>query len=219
MSMHDSEARDYSADRLRMVETQLRERGIHDERVLNAMLGIPRHEFVPEESRTKAYGDHPIPIGEVQTISQPFIIAVSLQALGLNGNETVLEVSTGSGYQTALLAALARWVFSIERYTTLASGAKEVLTKLGLSNVKVIVGDGSHGLREFAPFDAIVVSAAAPRIPRSLLDQLSDTGRMVIPVGPPHTQELQLVRKANGQVAVQTIEGCRFVPLIGVEGY
>jgi protein-L-isoaspartate(D-aspartate) O-methyltransferase len=206
-------------DRRRMVESQLRGRGILDERVLKAMLQIPRHEFVPEEFLAKAYADHPIPIGENQTISQPFIIAVSLQALALTGSESVLEVGTGSGYQTALLAVLASTVYSIERYATLAGGAETVLEKLGISNVKVIVGDGSNGLREFAPFDAILVSAAAPSIPRSLLEQLSENGRMVIPVGPPHAQELQLVRKVNDQVTVKTLEGCRFVPLIGAEGY
>lgn len=202
-----------------MLESQLRNRGIHDERVLNAMMQIPRHEFVPAEFLEKAYGDHPIPIGEDQTISQPFIIAVSLQALALTGTESVLEVGTGSGYQTALLSLLAREVFSIERYATLARGAGTILAKLGLDNLRVIVGDGSHGLREFAPYDAIVVSAAAPSVPRSLLDQLSEQGKMVIPVGPPHAQELLLVRKLDGQHIVRTIEGCRFVPLIGGEGY
>jgi protein-L-isoaspartate(D-aspartate) O-methyltransferase len=210
---------EYSAERSRMVQTQLRDRGIRDERVLNAMLRIPRHEFVPEDLRSKAYADHPIPIAENQTISQPFIIAVSLQALALAGNESVLEIGTGSGYQTALLAMLSRTVFSIERHRTLASCAEKVLSKLELGNVRIMVGDGSSGLPQFAPYDAIVVSAAAPSIPRSLLDQLSDVGRIVIPVGPPHAQELQLVRKLNGQLVSQVIEGCRFVPLIGVEGY
>jgi protein-L-isoaspartate(D-aspartate) O-methyltransferase len=219
MSSHENEPLDYSAERSRMVQTQLWERGIRDERVLNAMLRIPRHEFVPEDFRSQAYADHPIPIAENQTISQPFIIAVSLQALTLTGSESVLEVGTGSGYQTALLAMLSRVVFSIERHFTLASGADKILSKLELGNVRIMVGDGSSGLREFAPYDAIVVSAAAPSIPRSLLDQLSDVGRFVIPVGPPHAQELQLVRKLNGQLASHVIEGCRFVPLIGVEGY
>src|SRR5262249_26247389 len=215
----DGSADRFAVERTRMLESQLRNRGIHDERVLNAMMQIPRHEFVPAEFLEKAYGDHPIPIGEDQTISQPFIIAVSLQALALTGTESVLEVGTGSGYQTALLSLLAREVFSIERYATLARGAGTILAKLGLDNLRVIVGDGSHGLREFAPYDAIVVSAAAPSVPRSLLDQLSEQGKMVIPVGPPHAQELLLVRKLDGQHIVRTIEGCRFVPLIGGEGY
>jgi len=202
-----------------MIESQLRNRGIRDERVLNAMLQVPRHEFVAEEHQAEAYADHPIPIAENQTISQPFIIALSLEALALNGSERVLEVGTGSGYQTALLAVLAREVFSIERHHVLARGAEAILTKLGFVNVGIVVGDGSNGLPQFAPFDAILVSAAAPSIPGSLLGQLAEHGRMVIPVGPPYTQELQLVRKRNGEVRVEVIEGCRFVPLIGAEGY
>ena len=209
----------YFAERRRMVESQLRNRGIHDERVLEAMLRIPRHEFVSEDYKSQAYADHPIPIGENQTISQPFIVAVSLQALGLQGGKSVLEVGTGSGYQTALLAVLARAVYSVERHSALTQSAETTLGRLGLSNVKLVVGDGSYGLREFAPYDAILVSAAAPAIPRSLFDQLADDGRMVIPVGPQHSQELQLVRKRAGQPVINVIEGCRFVPLIGAEGY
>jgi len=209
----------YFAERRRMVESQLRNRGIHDQRVLEAMLRIPRHEFVSEDYKSQAYADHPIPIGENQTISQPFIVAVSLQALGLQGGESVLEVGTGSGYQTALLAVLARAVYTVERHSALAQSAEATLDRLGLSNVKLVVGDGSYGLREFAPYDAILVSAAAPAIPRSLFDQLADDGRMVIPVGPQHSQELQLVRKRAGQPVINVIEGCRFVPLIGAEGY
>ncbi len=209
----------YARDRRHMVETQLYNRGIRDERILAAMRRIPRHEFVPQDLRSQAYGDHPIPIGENQTISQPFIIARSLAALSLDGSESVLEVGTGSGYQTALLATLSRIVYSIERYATLARGAETILMRLGLDNVEVVVGDGSNGLREFAPFDAIVVSAAAPSVPQSLLDQLSHEGRMVVPVGPPQAQELQLVRKQNGNAVVEVLEGCRFVPLIGSEGY
>ena len=209
----------YFAKRAQMVELQLRERGIHDERVLEAMLRIPRHEFVPEEYRSQAYEDHPIPIREGQTISQPFIIAVSLQALALKRTESVLEVGTGSGYQTALLAVLARVVYSVERHVTLARGADEILGRLGINNAKVIVGDGSRGLAEYAPFDTILVSAAAPSVPRSLFDQLSESGRIVIPVGPPHAQELQLVRKYNGGRSVEVLEGCRFVPLLGDEAY
>src|SRR5438874_9875149 len=210
---------DFANERKHMVESQLRKRGIHDERVLDAMARTPRHYFVPEEYRSQAYGDHPIPISENQTISQPFIVAVSLQALALTGSESVLEVGTGSGYQTALLAVLAPSVYSIERYSTLADGAETVLRSMGLQNVKVVVGDGSHGLREFAPYDAILVSAAAPSVPQSLLEQLGEQGRMVIPVGPAHAQELQLIRKQDGRPVAQTLEGCRFVPLIGAEGY
>jgi protein-L-isoaspartate(D-aspartate) O-methyltransferase len=220
MSILDiAESDPYFVERRLMVESQLQNRGIHDERVLEAMLRIPRHQFVSEDYKSQAYADHPIPIGENQTISQPFIVAVSLQALGLQGGESLLEVGTGSGYQTALLAVLARAVYSIERHAALAQGAEATLERLGLNNVKLVVGDGSHGLRESAPYDAILVSAAAPGIPRSLFDQLAEDGRMVIPVGPQHSQELQLVRKRAGQPIINVIEGCRFVPLIGAEGY
>jgi len=220
MSILDAAELDsYFEERRLMVESQLRNRGIRDERVLEAMLRIPRHEFVADEYKSQAYEDHPIPIAESQTISQPFIVAVSLQGLGLRGTESVLEVGTGSGYQTALLAVLAREVYSIERHAALAQSAEAVLAKLGLSNVKIVVGDGSHGLPEFAPYNEILVSAAAPAIPQSLFDQLADEGRMVIPVGPPHSQELQLLRKREGRAVVDVIEGCRFVPLIGAEGY
>lgn len=218
-ALETAEQQPYFFERRQMVESQLRNRGIHDERVLDAMLRVPRHEFVAAEYQSLAYADHPIPIGSNQTISQPFIVAVSLQALALTGSESVLEVGTGSGYQTALLAVLARAVYSIERYATLAHSAETILTRLGLNNVKVVVGDGSHGLPEFAPYDSILVSAAAPSVPKSLLDQMSNTGRMVIPVGPPHAQELMLVRKHEGQLVTETLEGCRFVPLIGAEGY
>jgi protein-L-isoaspartate(D-aspartate) O-methyltransferase len=221
MSSIDSsgETDQYSGERRGMVERQLRNRGICDQRVLDAMQRIPRHEFVPEEFSSQAYGDHPIPIGESQTISQPFIVAVSLQALALNGHESVLEVGTGSGYQTALLSVLARFVYSIERIPSLARDGEITLAKLGVKNVKVVVGDGSRGLPEFAPYDAILVSAAAPSLPQALVDQLSEGGRMVIPIGPQHAQELQLVRKLDGKVVAQVLEGCRFVPLIGAEGY
>jgi len=209
----------FERERAAMVEQQLRDRGIRDQRVLDAMLRVPRHEFVLPEYRSQAYEDHPIPIGEDQTISQPFIIAVSLQALELQGTESALEVGTGSGYQTALLAELARQVYSVERHESLAHSAATILAQLGFNNVKVVVGDGSYGLQEHAPFDAIIVSAAAPSVPTSLFDQMAENGRMVIPVGPPHAQELQLVRKQNGQPVIEVLEGCRFVPLVGAEGY
>ena len=215
ISNHDG----YAGERLSMVETQLRRRGIHDRRVLDAMLRVPRHEFVPQSYRAQAYEDHPIPIGEEQTISQPFIVAASLQALAFVGSESVLEVGTGSGYQTALLALLAATVYSIERHPSLAKGAETILARFGFNNVHIAVGDGSQGWRAHAPYDAMLVSAAAPSLPQSLLEQLSETGRMVIPVGMPHKQELQLVRKSGGEYTVEMIEGCRFVPLIGAEGY
>jgi protein-L-isoaspartate(D-aspartate) O-methyltransferase len=202
-----------------MVEQQLRKRGIRDMRVLEAMFQVPRHEFVPDEFQAQAYEDHPLPIGKEQTISQPLIIAISLQALALSGSERVLEVGTGSGYQTALLARLARQVYSVERHPELAETAERSLRVLGFENVQVSIRDGSQGWREHSPYDAILVSAAAPLVPRSLIEQLAEGGRMVIPVGPPHTQELLLVRRNDGTTTTETVDGCRFVPLVGAEGY
>jgi protein-L-isoaspartate(D-aspartate) O-methyltransferase len=209
----------FLAQRRSMVESQLRARGIRDERVLAAMFRVPRHEFVSAEHRDQVYEDHPIPIGEGQTLSQPYIVAVMLEALALDPSDTVLEIGTGSGYQTALLAELAKQVYSVERHASLAHDARATLARLGYSNVEVALGDGSHGLAERAPFDAIVVSAAAPQIPPPLFEQMREGGRMVIPVGPAHAQELQLVRKQAGKLIVANLEGCRFVPLIGSEGY
>jgi len=214
-----SQAEQFAAQRQRMVEQQLRARGIRDERVLGAMACVPREEFVAEEFRDQAYEDHPIPIAEGQTVSQPFIVALMLEALALDPSDTVLEIGTGSGYETALLCELTRQVYSVERHASLAHAAQAILARLGYTNVTVSVGDGSQGLSERAPFDAIVVSAAAPQIPQSLFEQLREGGRMVIPVGPAHAQELQLVRKQDGRAAVINLEGCRFVPLIGGEGY
>jgi protein-L-isoaspartate(D-aspartate) O-methyltransferase len=209
----------YLAARHSMVEKQLRRRGIRDERVLNAMLEVPRHEFVPDLYRAQAYEDHPIPINEDQTVSQPFIVAVGLQALELNGTESVLEVGTGSGYQTALLALLARNVYTIERHESLARMAEATLQRLGVTNINVAVGDGSRGWREHSPYDAVLVSAAAPGIPQSLVEQLSARGRMVIPVGTQYKQELQLIRKRDAEYSAETLEACRFVPLLGTEGF
>jgi len=209
----------FASDRQRMVEYQLRGRGIRDERVLDAMARVPRHEFVPERFHAQAYEDHPIPIGYGQTISQPYIVALMLEALALEPTDKVLEIGTGSGYQTALLAELAASVYSIERHAGLAQNAERVLAKLGYTNIVVLVGDGSEGLPQHAPFDAIIVSAAAPELPPTLVEQLRDGGRMVIPVGPAHAQELQLVQKQLGQVLVSYLEGCRFVPLITGQGY
>ncbi len=217
--MNFAESASYDEQRREMVEQQLRRRGIHDNRVLKAMLQVPRHEFISEEFRAQAYQDHPLPIGKEQTISQPLIIAISLQALTLSGAESVLEVGTGSGYQTALLARLARQVFSVERHPELAEMAERTLHELDFNNVQVSVRDGSQGWKEHSPYDAILVSAAAPSIPRSLLEQLADGGRMVIPVGPPHAQELLLVRRNGATTTTETVDGCRFVPLVGAEGY
>jgi protein-L-isoaspartate(D-aspartate) O-methyltransferase len=209
----------YLAVRQQMVETQLRARDIRDERVLGAMGEVPRHEFVGREYSNEAYADHPIPIGNGQTISQPYIVALTLQALSLRPADKVLEIGTGSGYQTAALTLLASQVYSNERHPGLASRAQETLSRLGYSNVAISVADGTNGWAEFAPFDAIVVSAAAPEIPRPLFEQLREGGRMVIPVGPAEAQRLQLVGKVNGQPVVKVLQGCRFVPLVGEHGY
>jgi protein-L-isoaspartate(D-aspartate) O-methyltransferase len=209
----------FIAERQNMVALQLRARGIHDERVLDAMSRVPRHEFVAERFQDRAYDDHPIPIAEGQTISQPYIVAFMLESLAIEPNSKVLEVGTGSGYQTALLAELASHVSSIERIPRLAQEAQTTLARLGYNNVNIIVGDGSQGWPDVAPFDAIIVAAAAPRVPSALFEQLAENGRMVIPVGPPEAQELLLIRKLNGRSLSQRLEGCRFVPLIGAQGY
>jgi protein-L-isoaspartate(D-aspartate) O-methyltransferase len=209
----------FTAQRRTMVESQLRARGIRDERVLAAMSRVPRHEFVALDYREQVYEDHPIPIGEGQTISQPYIVAIMLQALTLDSSDVVLEVGTGSGYLTALLAELTRRVYSVERHASLARTAQATLARVGYTNVEVLVGDGGNGLPDRAPFDAVIVSAAAPQIPPPLFEQLREGGRLIVPVGPPQAQELQLVRKHGGQPVVSSMEGCRFVPLIGSAGY
>lgn len=205
--------------RRRMVESQLRNRGIADERVLDAMLRVPRHEFVPEPYRQQAYEDHPLPIGEGQTISQPYIVGSMLAALALAPTDKVLEVGTGSGYVTALLAELAAQVISVERHATLAAEAQRTLDALGYRNVKVVVGDGTQGFPLEAPYDAITVAAAAPALPPALLAQLSEGGRMIIPVGQPDNQLLHLIRMQGGEPEIYLREACRFVPLVaGVDG-
>ena len=205
--------------RQRMVDAQFRARGICDERVLDAMLRVPRHEFAPERYRDQAYEDHPLPIGEGQTISQPYIVARMLEALALKPTDKVLEVGTGSGYLTSLLAELAAQVYSVERHAALADAARDLLARMGYSNVRVIVGDGRQGYIEGASYDAIIVSAAASDVPRALLEQLGEGGRMIIPVGPADSQQLQLIRMVNGQPRTSLHELCRFVPLVAEEGY
>ena len=197
-----------------MVESQLRVRGISDPRVLDAMLRVPRHEFVLAPYRAQAYEDHPLPIGDDQTISQPYIVAIMLEYLQLMPTDKVLEVGTGSGYATALLAELAAEVFSIERHPALAEKARDVLNKIGYKNVQVLAGDGTLGLPAYAPFDAILVSAAAPDLPQPLIAQLSHSGRMIIPVGTDDSQQLQFIRMVDGNPVVTSRELVRFVPLV-----
>lgn len=197
-----------------MVRTQLAERGISDLRVLKAMRSVPRHEFVPEKFRDCAYDDSPLPIGEGQTISQPYIVAAMLEHLELRPTDRALEVGTGSGYSTALLSVLCAEVFSVERHAALAISSEERLRRLKYTNVRVRLGDGSLGWSEHAPFDAILVSAAAAEVPRALFDQLAEGGRMIVPVGPATSQELRLIRKVGSQPETTLFEGCRFVPLV-----
>jgi protein-L-isoaspartate(D-aspartate) O-methyltransferase len=206
--------RDWGSLRALMVEHQIRRRGIRDSRVLQAFLRVPRHLFVPPEYREEAYEDRAVPIGEQQTISQPYMVALMTEAVALTGTERVLEVGTGSGYQAAILSMLCAEVFTVERRPALAARAGRVLAELGIGNFTLAVGDGAHGYPEAAPFDAIVVTAAARAIPTSLRGQLAEGGRMVIPVGTSGYQDLLLARKSGGMLVTQTIERCVFVPLV-----
>ena len=210
---------DYAIARERMVAEQLRGRGIRDERVLAAMARIPRHRFVEEALASRAYGDSALPIGEGQSISQPYMVALMSVALGLRGGERVLEVGTGSGYQTAVLAELAEKVFSVERVRALAERAQHRLGEFGYYNTRIRVGDGSLGWAEEGPFDAILVTAGAPRIPEALAAQLAPGGRLVVPVGPEAGQVLRrIVHRVDGQT-VEDLTGCTFVKLVGEGGW
>jgi protein-L-isoaspartate(D-aspartate) O-methyltransferase len=205
--------------RERMVETQIAARGVHDERVLDAMRKVPRHLFVDEALRDQAYSDHPLPIAEKQTISQPYIVALMTESLELAGTEKVLEIGTGSGYQSAILAELADRVFSIERYPDLGYRANAILRKLGYKNVIVRVGDGSLGWVDDAPFDGVIVTAGTPKIPQPLIDQLAMGGRLVVPVGDRFAQDLILVRRAPEGIKKTNLGGVRFVDLVGKWGW
>ena len=208
--------------RKKMVDSQLRSRGVRDERILRAMEKIPRHLFVEEGLRDQAYSDHPLPIGERQTISQPYMVALMTEALSLGGTEKVLEVGTGSGYQAAVLAELADRVFSIERIAKMADRARRILGALRYSNVLIKVGDGTYGWKDEAPFDGIIVTAGAPKVPETLVAQLAVGGRQVIPVGDRFTQTLfRVVRRSEdpGDVEKEDLGGCRFVDLIGDHGW
>ncbi len=214
-----AEPEEFEEQRRVMVNEQIRERGIASPRVLEAMLTVPRHEFVPEDVLAEAYMDHPLPIGEGQTISQPYMVAAMLEALELTGSQRVLEVGTGSGYQAALLSLLAAEVHTVESQTSLAAAAAFRLARRGYSNVQVHAGDGSLGWPQAAPFDAIVVSAAAPQVPPPLVEQLAEGGRLVIPVGPADNQKLLQMRKAGGETTSRVLHYCRFVPLRGRHGW
>jgi protein-L-isoaspartate(D-aspartate) O-methyltransferase len=210
---------DFAKQRAAMVERQLRRRGIGDERVLETMAAVPRDRFVPDSERRRSYNDSALPIGYGQTISQPWIVAAIGQALELTGTERVLEVGTGSGYSTAVLAKLAAEVYSIERHPELAAKAAAALAEIGVGNVEVIVGDGSRGLPEEAPFEGTAVHATAPAPPPTLLSQLADGGRLVVPVAAERADLLTRYRRRGDQFEQEVIGPCRFVPLIGDEGY
>ena len=205
--------------RARMAQEQLKARGITDERLLAAFRKIPRHRFVPAEFQQEAYADHPLPIGAGQTISQPYIVALMIHHLRLQGHERVLEIGTGSGYQTAILAEVALDVYSIERIPELLLAVRRRLEELGCLNVHLTPGNGSLGWPEHAPYDAILVSAAAPEIPAPLLAQLADGGRMVLPIGSHESQMLVEVHKRYGLLDQKEIAGCVFVPLLGQYGW
>ena len=202
-----------------MVDSQIANRGITDQRVLGAMRTVPRHAFVPAEFHHVAYADSPLPIGSGQTITQPYIVALMTELLELEGSETVLEVGTGSGYQAAVLAELAREVHTIERHPSLARLAEANLRELGYENVHVHVGDGSKGLPEHAPYDGIIVTAAAPEAPAPLLEELKELGRLVIPVGSRGNQYLERWRRRGDRFEHENVLSVTFVPLIGDEGW
>ena len=210
---------EFAVPRAEMIERQLRRRGITDSRVLSAMAAVHREEFVPAAFRQRAYEDAPLPIGEGQTISQPYIVAAMTAALRLKGGERVLEVGTGCGYQAAILSQLVKVVFTVESRSELAATAAARLERLGYANVHVHCGDGTLGLPDVAPLDAILVAAAAPAVPEPLRSQLAEGGRMILPVGDAENQELLFIGRHGSSFETQTLEACRFVPLIGYYGW
>ncbi len=206
-------------NRANMIEHQLRRRGIKDERVLDAMDQVPRERFLPETQWAEAYADRPLPIGQEQTISQPFMVALMTEALALQGKEKVLEIGTGSGYQTAILAKLADKVFTVERIRSLGRDAEKRLADMGIFNVLVRIADGTHGWKEEAPFDAIIVTAGAPAAPAPYLEQLKVGGRLVIPIGDRSVQTLYCYTRERNQIVKENLGRCIFVPLVGHYGW
>lgn len=209
----------FAEKRNRMVDTQLAPRDIVDIRVLEVFRKVPRHMFVKESLWDEAYGDFPLSIDFGQTISQPYIVALMTQCLELNGTEEVLEVGTGSGYQSAILAELAKQVYSIERHEELVTNARNILDQLGYTNIHIKTGDGTLGWEEFGPYDGIIVTAGAPSVPKTLKDQLRDNGRLVIPVGGTYSQTLTVVKRSGNKFTENQICGCVFVPLVGKYGW
>lgn len=215
MDLTESDIQAYAGQRRKMVEEQILGRGIKDLSVMEVLSRVPRHLFVNSSLQHRAYGDCPLPIGENQTISQPYIVALMTQVLDLKGGERVLEIGTGSGYQTAILAELASHVFTIERVKPLVKKTKELLEGLKYKNIVFKTFDGTYGWRDQSPFDAILISAATPSIPKSLIEQLADKGRLVAPVGERESQDLIVLNKNGNKVMEREIGSCKFVPLIG----
>jgi protein-L-isoaspartate(D-aspartate) O-methyltransferase len=210
---------DFEKAREEMIRYQIKGRGIKDKRVLWAMSIVPREKFVLKENEKEAYLDCPLPLGMGQTISQPYMVALMTQCLSLEGSECILEVGTGSGYQAAILSKLAKMVYTVERLKILADRAKKIFKELEIKNVKVVGGDGTNGLKEYSPYDGIIVTAGAPEIPQSLINQLKERGRIVIPVGNSFSQDLLLGKKEKGKLKIQNYGGCIFVPLLGKYGW
>ena len=210
---------DFAVLRKRMVEEQIIPRGVKNPRVLEAFYKVERHKFIPQDSRESAYADFPVPIGEGQTISQPYIVALMTECLGLTGKEKVLEIGTGSGYQTAILAELAKEVYSIERFVSLAKKAEAVLQEAGYVNIKIKVDDGTLGWPEFSPFDRIIITATSPGIPLPLTEQLNESGKLILPLGENFSQVLTVAEKKKGKLESIQVCGCVFVPLVGKFGW
>lgn len=209
----------FATSRNRMVQEQLINRDIVDSATIKAMSEVPRHLFVDDAMQGRAYGDHPLPIGAGQTISQPYIVATMTQALELTGTENVLEIGTGSGYQAAVLSRMCRQVYTVERINSLLARARKVFDKLRYYNIRSKLDDGTMGWPENGPYDAIIVTAGGPEVPQPLVDQLSENGRLIIPVGDQHVQELQFVQKKEGQVEISSLASVRFVDLVGEHGW
>ncbi|MCX7926545.1 MAG: protein-L-isoaspartate(D-aspartate) O-methyltransferase [Candidatus Omnitrophica bacterium] len=209
---------DYSLLRKQMIENQLISRGIKDQRLLNVFSKIERHKFVPQEAIEHAYQDYPVPIGEGQTISQPYIVALMTESLQIERTDHILEIGTGSGYQTAILASLADKIWTIERSAVLSERAKRLLNQLGFNNIYFKIGDGSLGWQQYAPFNRIIVTAYAPQIPPPLIDQLAEGGKLIIPIGNSFSQTLVLLEKENKNTKIKEICPCVFVPLVGQYG-
>lgn len=210
---------DFQELREKMVREQLISRDIHNEKVLTAFRKVPRHKFVPGDLEKSAYEDRPLPVGEDQTISQPYIVALMTEILDITPEDRILEIGTGSGYQSAILAELAKEVNSIERFQVLAKRSQDLLLELGYKNIKIKTGDGTLGWQEYAPYDAIIITAAAPKIPQPLIEQLKPEGLMVLPIGAGLSQSLTLVQKINAKLKFRELCSCTFVPLIGEYGW